>query len=112
MSDCLFCKMVRGEIVPDIVYEDANVLAFNDINPQAPIHILVIPKRHIATLNALSDKALAGELLTRCALIADQQRLAENGYRTVINCNDQGGQEVYHLHLHVLGGRQMCWPPG
>ncbi|MBT7107892.1 MAG: histidine triad nucleotide-binding protein, partial [Methylococcales bacterium] len=97
MSDCLFCKMVRGEIVPDIVYEDANVLAFNDINPQAPVHILVIPKQHIATLNALSDKALAGELLTRCALIADQQGLAENGYRTVINCNDQGGQEVYHL---------------
>ncbi|HIG91698.1 MAG TPA: histidine triad nucleotide-binding protein [Methylococcaceae bacterium] len=112
MSDCLFCKMVRGEIVPDIVYEDANVLAFNDINPQAPVHILVIPKQHIATLNALSDKALAGELLTRCALIADQQGLAGNGYRTVINCNDQGGQEVYHLHLHLLGGRQMCWPPG
>lgn len=112
MSDCLFCKMVQGEITPDIVYEDADVLAFNDINPQAPVHILVIPKQHVATLNGLSDQALAGELLTRCALIADQQGLAENGYRTVINCNDQGGQEVYHLHLHLLGGRQMCWPPG
>ncbi|HHZ71399.1 MAG TPA: histidine triad nucleotide-binding protein [Methylococcaceae bacterium] len=112
MSDCLFCKMVRGEIVPDIVYEDANVLAFNDINPQAPVHILVIPKQHIATLNALSELAMAGELLTRTALIAKQQGLAEEGYRTVINCNDRGGQEVYHLHLHLLGGRQMRWPPG
>ncbi|MDP7537266.1 MAG: histidine triad nucleotide-binding protein [Methylococcales bacterium] len=112
MSDCLFCKMVQGEITPDIVYEDAEVLAFNDINPQAPVHILVIPKQHVATLNELSDKALAGELLTQCAVIADQHGLAENGYRTVINCNDQGGQEVYHLHLHLLGGRQMCWPPG
>ena len=112
MSDCLFCKMVRGEIVPDIVYEDANILAFNDINPQAPVHILVIPKQHIATLNALSELAMAGELLTRTALIAKQQGLAEEGYRTVINCNDRGGQEVYHLHLHLLGGRQMRWPPG
>ena len=112
MSDCIFCKMVRREIVPAVVYEDADVLAFNDINPQAPVHILVIPKQHIATLNELTEKSIAGELLTRCASIAKEQGLAEDGYRTVINCNGQGGQEVYHLHIHLLGGRQMLWPPG
>lgn len=112
MSDCIFCKMVRREIVPAVVYEDADVLAFNDINPQAPVHILVIPKQHIATLNELTEQGIAGDLLTRCADIAKKQGLSEVGYRTVINCNDQGGQEVYHLHLHLLGGRQMRWPPG
>jgi histidine triad (HIT) family protein len=104
--------MVSGQIKPDIVYEDASILAFRDINPQAPVHILVIPKAHIATLNELDDPLLAGELLKTVVKIAKQQGLAEDGYRTVINCNKNSGQEVYHLHLHLLGGRQMHWPPG
>ncbi len=112
MTDCLFCKMANGEIKPDIVYEDDTVLAFRDINPQAPVHILIIPKRHIATLNDLDDVELAGTLLLTASKIARQENLAEDGYRTVFNCNKQGGQEVYHIHLHLLGGRQMTWPPG
>lgn len=112
MTSCLFCKMVAGEITPDVVYENDVVLAFRDINPQAPVHVLIIPKIHIATLNDLEDVALAGQLLQAATLIAKQEGLADTGYRTVINCNKQGGQEVYHLHLHVLGARQMMWPPG
>ena len=112
MSDCLFCKMVAGEIKPDVVFEDNEVLAFRDINPQAPTHILVIPKQHIATLNDVQDPNLAGKLLITASALAKQEGLSEDGYRTVFNCNAQGGQEVYHLHLHLLGGRQMTWPPG
>ncbi len=112
MTDCLFCKMVAGVIKPDVVFEDENVLAFRDINPQAPVHILIIPKRHIATLNDLDDPLLGGQLLQTAAILASQEGLSEEGYRTVFNCNQQGGQAVYHLHLHLLGGRQMIWPPG
>jgi histidine triad (HIT) family protein len=112
MIDCLFCKMVAGEIRPDLVHEDEDVLAFRDINPQAPVHILVIPKKHIETLNELEDKQLAGKVLQTAARVAKMAGLAEDGYRTVINCNTNGGQEVYHLHMHVLGGRKMSWPPG
>ena len=112
MTDCLFCKMVAGEIQPDIVYEDEQVLAFRDINPKAPTHILVIPKQHIATLNDLQDKELTGYFLQTVAQIAAIEGIAETGYRTVINCNNEGGQEVYHLHLHLLGGRPMAWPAG
>ena len=112
MTDCLFCKMVAKEIQPDIVYEDEQVLAFRDISPKAPTHILVVPKLHVATLNDLQDKQLAGHLLQTVAQIADAEGIAETGYRTVINCNNAGGQEVYHLHLHLLGGRQMSWPAG
>ncbi len=112
MTDCLFCKMAAGEIKPDIVFENEQILAFRDINPRAPVHILIIPKKHLATLNDLDDAALAGQLLQTVPLIAKQQGIAENGYRTVINCNQEGGQEVYHLHIHVLGGRYMNWPPG
>ena len=112
MTDCLFCKMVAKEIQPDIVYEDEQVLAFRDISPKAPTHILVIPKQHVATLNDLQDKQLAGHLLHTVAQIAEAEGIAETGYRTVINCNNAGGQEVYHLHLHLLGGRQMSWPAG
>ncbi|MEE9354502.1 MAG: histidine triad nucleotide-binding protein [Methylococcaceae bacterium] len=112
MSDCLFCKMVAGEISPDVVFEDDQILAFRDINAQAPTHILVIPKTHVATLNELDDTELAGRLLQTVSILAKQEGLAEDGYRTVINCNTHGGQEVYHLHLHLLGGRQMVWPPG
>jgi histidine triad (HIT) family protein len=112
MSDCLFCKMVAGEITPSIVFEDDEVLAFNDIAPQAPIHILIIPKRHIATLNDADDAILLGKLLQVSAQLSKQLGVAETGYRTVINCNAQGGQAVYHLHVHLLAGRQMLWPAG
>jgi histidine triad (HIT) family protein len=112
MTDCLFCKMASGAIKPDVVYEDENVLAFRDIHPQAPVHVLVIPKRHVATLNDLDEPILAGQLLQTAALVAKQLGLAENGYRTVLNCNADGGQTVFHLHLHLLGGRPMAWPPG
>jgi len=114
MSDCLFCKMVTGEIKPAVVYENDQVLAFRDIRPQAPVHILIVPKRHIPTLDDLSldDLAIAGELLLAASQIAQQEGLSEDGYRTVINCRAHGGQEVYHLHLHLLGGRRMSWPPG
>lgn len=112
MSDCLFCKMVTGEIKPDTLYEDEAVLAFRDINPQAPVHLLVIPKIHIKSLNELDDMQLAGKLLKTVTQLARKEGLAEDGYRTVINCNVNGGQEVDHLHLHILGGRKMVWPPG
>ena len=112
MTNCLFCKMVSGEIKPDAIFEDDNVLAFRDINPQAPVHILVIPKRHIATLNDLDDAELSGQLLQTAVNLAKQEGLSEDGYRVVFNCNKNGGQAVYHLHLHLLGGRQMTWPPG
>lgn len=114
MTDCIFCKMASGEIKPDTVYEDNEVLAFRDLHPQAPTHVLVIPKRHIATLNDLdTDSAgLAGKLLLAAAKVAEQEGIAEQGYRTVVNCNTAGGQTVFHLHLHLLGGRPMHWPPG
>jgi histidine triad (HIT) family protein len=114
MTDCLFCKMVSGEIAPDKVYEDDDILAFNDINPQAPVHILIIPKKHISTLNDAeeSDTQLLGKLNTVAATLAKQSGYAEDGYRVVMNCNNAGGQAVYHIHLHLLAGRQMSWPPG
>jgi histidine triad (HIT) family protein len=112
MNDCLFCKMVAGDMTPDTVYEDDDVLAFRDINAQAPVHILIIPKKHVATLNELNDPMLAGQLLLAATQLAKQEGLAESGYRTIFNCNGDGGQEVFHLHLHLLGGRQMRWPPG
>jgi len=112
MNDCLFCKMVAGDIKPVVVFEDESVLAFRDINPQAPVHILIIPKVHITTLNDLDNTLLAGHLLQTAVNLAKQEGLSEDGYRTVFNCNKKGGQEVYHVHLHLLGGRQMVWPPG
>lgn len=114
MSDCLFCKMVAGEIQPDVVFEDDEVLAFRDVNPQAPVHVLVIPRSHIATTNDLdADNAhLLGKLYLAAKKIAANEGIAESGYRTVINCNAGAGQSVYHIHLHLLGGRPMGWPPG
>lgn len=112
MNDCLFCKIAAGTIKTNLVYEDDNVLAFRDLHPQAPTHILVIPKHHVATLNDLNDLPLAGKLLQAAADIAKIEGLAEDGYRTVINCNGNGGQTVFHLHVHLLGGRQLGWPPG
>lgn len=112
MTDCIFCKMVSGEISPDIVYQNDSVLGFRDINPRAPVHSLVIPKQHVATLNELDDPQLAGQLLLAVREVARLEGLNENGYRVVNNCGEDGGQEVYHLHFHVLGGRQLGWPPG
>lgn len=114
MSDCLFCKFVSGEISPDVVYEDAQVLAFRDINPQAPMHVLVVPKRHIATLNELQDgdTELVGRMFIAAKTVAANAGYAGSGFRTVMNCNADAGQTVFHIHLHVLAGRGMHWPPG
>lgn len=112
MTDCLFCKMVAGDIKPDVVFENDQILAFRDINPQAPVHILVIPKHHITTLNDLDDEQLGGQILKVAIELAKREGLSEDGYRTVFNCNNNGGQAVYHLHLHLLGGRPLGWPPG
>jgi histidine triad (HIT) family protein len=115
MADsCLFCKIIAREIPASIVYEDESVLAFNDINPQAPTHVLLVPKRHIATLNALEpgDDQIVGELVRRAAAIADQRGISAPGFRTVFNTNRDAGQTVFHIHLHLLGGRSLTWPPG
>jgi histidine triad (HIT) family protein len=114
MTDCLFCKMVYGDIAPDKVYEDDDILAFNDINPQAPVHILIIPKKHISTLNDAedADTRVLGKLNRVAAELASKSGFADQGYRVVMNCNEAGGQAVYHIHLHLLAGRQMTWPPG
>lgn len=114
MSDTIFSKIVRREIPADIVFENDTVLAFRDLNPQAPVHVLFIPKEPIATLNDVvpEQAELAGQLMIAAADYAKQQGFAEDGYRVVMNCNQHGGQSVYHIHLHLLGGRQMAWPPG
>ncbi len=114
MEDCIFCKIAAGDIPADKVYEDETVVAFRDLNPQAPTHVLVIPRRHIATVNDLSvdDEAVVGRLFTVAREVAAQEGIADAGYRTVMNCNEAGGQAVYHIHLHLLGGRMMHWPPG
>jgi len=114
MVDCLFCKIINRGIPASIVYEDERVLAFNDINPQAPTHILVVPKRHVASLNDLSveDDQLVGELVRRAAAIANERGISAGGFRTVFNTNRDAGQTVFHIHLHLLGGRSLQWPPG
>ena len=113
-ADCLFCKMVSGTIKPDKVYEDADMLGIKDINPHAPVHILIIPKKHIATINDCGPEhaALVGKLVLTAAKIAGEMGVARSGYRLVMNCNADGGQSVFHIHLHLLGGRLMHWPPG
>ena len=115
MSDeCLFCKIAAGEIPAKIVREDATALAFEDVNPQAPLHVLVIPRRHVATLNELTDddETLVGHLVGMARDIARDRGLDSSGYRTVFNCNADGGQTVFHIHLHLLAGRTLAWPPG
>jgi histidine triad (HIT) family protein len=113
-ADCLFCRIARREIPADIVLETDELLAFRDINPQAPLHVLVIPKRHVATLNDLkpADAALAGALVLAAQSLARREGFAETGYRLVLNCNAHAGQTVFHVHLHLLAGRALTWPPG
>ena len=114
MPECLFCKIINREIPGSIVYEDDRVLAFNDIHPRAPTHVLIVPKRHITSLNDLSveDDQLVGELVRRAAAIAKDRGISADGFRTVFNTNREAGQTVFHIHLHLLGGRSMAWPPG
>lgn len=116
MSDpnCIFCKIATGEIDSEIVYQTDQVVAFRDLNPQAPTHILIIPRRHIATINELAetDTDVVGRLYLAAKQIAADEGLAEPGYRVVMNCNAGAGQSVFHVHLHLLGGRQFGWPPG
>ncbi len=114
MSDCIFCKIVDGDIPAEIVYQNDEVLAFRDLNPQAPLHVLIIPKKHIATINDLEneDAHTVGQLYLAAKAIAQQEGVAEDGYRVVMNCNSLAGQTVYHIHLHMLAGRGMSWPPG
>lgn len=112
--DCLFCKIASREIPAEIVYEDDQVLAFKDINPVAPQHLLIIPREHIPTLNDLQEdhKTLTGHILMTAQKLAKQLDIAETGYRVVYNCNRGAGQAVYHIHLHLIGGRSLSWPPG
>ena len=114
MADDLFLKIINRDIPADIIYETDDILAFRDINPQAPLHVLIIPKERIKTINDLQTKhaAMIGKLFLVAAEIAQSEGVAEDGYRVVMNCNQAGGQAVYHIHLHLLGGRQMGWPPG
>ena len=114
-SDCLFCKIINGDINADIVYETDHLLAFRDINPQAPTHVLIIPRRHVATINdiaAAEAEEEIGRLYSAAAHIAQQEGIESDGYRVVMNCNEAAGQTVFHLHLHLLGGRSLGWPPG
>ena len=113
-QDCLFCKILSGDIPADIIYESDTAIGFRDVNPQAPTHVLVIPRKHIATLNDLEagDEEIVGSLHMAAKAIARQEGIADDGYRAVMNCNADAGQTVFHLHLHVLGGRRLGWPPG
>lgn len=114
MSDCLFCKILGGEIPADIVYESDTALAFRDINPQASTHVLIIPRQHISTINDVEPEheQLVGHLFSVAKEIAATEGIHEDGYRVVMNCNEGAGQTVFHIHLHLLGGRHMNWPPG
>jgi histidine triad (HIT) family protein len=114
MSACLFCRIIAGEIPSSKIYEDDRLVAFSDVNPQAPMHVLVVPREHVPTLNDLTTEhdALVGEMMRRGAALAAARGFAESGYRTVFNCNADAGQAVYHIHLHVLAGRKLGWPPG
>jgi histidine triad (HIT) family protein len=114
MSQCLFCKIIAGEIPGAIVYQDDTLVAFKDINPQAPLHVLIVPRRHVPSLDDLTpeDDALVGSMLRRAAALARDHGYHERGYRTVFNTNREAGQTVFHIHLHLLAGRSLTWPPG
>ena len=111
-ADCLFCRIVRREIPANFVHEDEHCVAFRDIGPQAPTHILVVPRQHVSTLDEVTDPLLIGRLMIAASEIARKEKLVEFGYRTVVNTNAGAGQSVFHLHVHLLGGRRMTWPPG
>ncbi len=112
--DCLFCNILAGDVPAEIIYESDTVIAFRDINPRAPMHVLIVPREHISTINDIDTEheAIVGSLFTAARDIAAQEGVAEEGYRAVMNCNSDGGQSVFHLHLHVLGGCMLTWPPG
>lgn len=112
--DCLFCKIASGDIAAKVVFEDLDLIVIRDIKPQAPIHLLVLPKKHIATINDIEsdDEQLIGRMILTAKKMAEAEKMDAEGYRLVFNVNSGGGQDVYHIHLHVLGGRQMTWPPG
>lgn len=114
MSDCPFCKILDGDIKADIIYESDTAVAFRDINPQAPVHVLIIPRKHIGTLNDINeaDEKIVGSLFTAAREIAADEGLSDDGYRVVMNCNEAAGQSVFHIHLHLFGGRLFNWPPG
>jgi histidine triad (HIT) family protein len=114
MNNCLFCGMVDGKIKADVVYRDDSVIAFRDINPKAPVHILIIPRKHIATLLDLeqSDSVVLGNIFRVANKLADEQGIAKDGFRVVVNCGEDAGQTIFHLHYHLLGGRHLSWPPG
>ena len=113
-TECLFCKIIAHEIPGQIVHEDDQLVAFKDVNPQAPLHVLIVPRRHIATLNDLqpADDGLIGSMFRRASALAKEHQYAERVYRTVFNCNREAGQTVFHIHLHLLAGRGLSWPPG
>ncbi len=114
MLECVFCNILSGKTPAEFVYENERIVAFRDINPQAPVHVLVVPRKHIPTTNDVQpeDAELLGEMILVARQVAEKEGIAESGYRLVMNCNENSGQEIYHLHLHVLGGRRMTWPPG
>lgn len=114
MTDCLFCKVRDGEIPSETVYENDDILAFKDVNPQAPTHILIVPRKHISSVNDLEDEdaEIMGKMLLAAQDIASFEGVAAGGYRLVVNCNADAGQTVFHIHMHLLGGRNMTWPPG
>ena len=114
MEDCLFCKIAAGKMDTDFIYQDEQVVVFEDINPKAPVHLLIVPKKHISDLNSLEteDSELIGHIYQIAKQMAAEYDIAESGYRLVSNCGDDGGQTVYHIHFHLLGGRKLQWPPG
>ena len=114
MTDCLFCRLIAGEVPATFVFQDERLVAFTDINPQAPTHILIVARQHVGSLNELTPEhdGLVGEIIRRAAAIAKERHISEDGYRTVFNCNRAAGQTVFHVHLHLLGGRPFTWPPG
>ena len=111
-DDCLFCRIVRKEIPAKLVAEDEHCVAFRDINPQAPVHVVIVPRDHVASLNDAKDPTMLGHLSLAAAQIAKSEGIADSGYRTVVNTNADAGQTVFHIHLHLIGGRDMRWPPG
>lgn len=113
-DDCLFCKILGGDIPADIIYKNETAIAFRDINPKAPTHVLIIPRKHIATINDIepADQAIVGGLFSVARHIAGQEGFDDQGYRVVMNCNEAAGQTVFHIHLHLLAGRAFTWPPG